>query len=135
MSKTTPARRQVLIVEDSHATQNCLAAILRPYRSLDLAHAETFAEALAALGSGRRFDVVLLDLDLAPGRGEDLFAPIADLGDPEPRVVVASGSDDLSRLAATWRLRPRPVAVLTKPYDLKSLLDAILGPSEPEPKG
>ncbi len=110
----------LLLVDDEHS----LAGLLKKYLER-----EGFAIEVAADGAGaleafgaRRFDLVVLDLNLPDMRGEDLMRRLLD-GNRECRILISSGTP-FGQDAIRDEDRHR-VAFLMKPYMPKQLLAAI----------
>jgi DNA-binding response OmpR family regulator len=87
-------RMQILLVEDSPTEAGLLEAKLAKVTSttFEVTRAETLAEALATL-KRRRFDVVLLDLNL-PDSGELQTFTKVNQQNPEMPIVVLTGMHD-----------------------------------------
>ena len=130
--KTVPATTaiartgKVLVMDDEEVVRNIVGAMIT-YLGHEVEFAENGEEAIAkyseALSSGRRFDIVILDLTIRGGKGgkETLQELIAM--DPEVTAVVSSGySDD----AAVSEYRSYGFsACLTKPYEIDTLKDTL----------
>ncbi len=107
----------VLIVDDEEAVR-------RVYRrqlvrdGYDVADAGTLALAREAL-SGRRFDAVLLDLNLPDGNGLDLVEEVRR-SSPAAALVVVSGMGELA--TAVEAMRRGADNYLQKPVDMEALL-------------
>jgi PAS domain S-box-containing protein len=96
----------ILHVEDDPDIQHISAAIVRDLATSDFA--ATLAEARALLGA-RRYDLVLLDLNLSEGHGAGWnLVPEIEALDPPPPIVVFT-ADDVSDAG-----RRRVAAVLVK---------------------
>jgi two-component system response regulator PilR (NtrC family) len=108
----------LLIVEDDTWTRKALARLMAR-EGFRILTAATVAEGIEHLRSAP--DCVILDLDLPDGCGESVLLSIAELG-IDSRVVVCTAAADDDRLDCLNRLRPH--AILRKPVDVDSLLDA-----------
>jgi CheY-like chemotaxis protein len=108
----------VLLVEDHNATRNVLARLLS-LRGYDVRMAATVAEGIDRLGCEP--DVLVLDLSLPDGRGEEVLRRVRQAG-LKTRVVVTTGVDDEERLAAVRALRPD--ALLLKPVGVSDVCRA-----------
>ena len=112
----------VAIVEDDAET---LAYAARTLRQLGIATLTfgSFRPAQAAIEQGWRFDVLLTDLHLGPGRSGWDLAEFCLAHSPNAAVVVTSGRRaDLARVPDVLKGR---IAILEKPHDadrLRSLL-------------
>jgi len=114
----------VLVVEDSPADQTLILSILRDCgKPLSLSVASTAKEAIATLigtpGGRRRkrFDLVLLDLNLCEAEGQQVLAAIrSDAGSRSTPVVVFTSSTLKSDIETCWQLRANWYVV--KPLDL-----------------
>lgn len=109
---------RVLIVEDNDAVRTTLQKLLsREGFAVD--SAGTLQEGTAKLG---RNSAVVLDLELPDGNGVELLASIRREHKPV-MVLVATAATDGDLLDAVRRLRPD--ALLTKPLDLRQLIDLL----------
>ncbi len=121
---------RILLMDDEELIRNIVGIMLRA-----LGHEAEFAEngeeAIAkyreALSSGRRFDIVILDLTIRGGMGgEETTRELLSL-DPEVKVVVSSGYSD-SSLISEYKFHGFS-ACLAKPFGvdaLKDILDLLL---------
>lgn len=114
------AGRSVLVVDDDEVVRGVIAAVLeRAGASVESARDGSEAEAAVRT---RRFDVVVLDLEM-PGRtGLDVLAALT--ADPEvalPGVIVLSGSLDAEAAA----LRAGAQAFVSKPIRARPLLRVV----------
>ncbi len=121
--RSPPATRRpasstsILLVDDEQIVRRSVARLLRQ-AGFDVTEAEDGAEAIARY-SRRRFDLVVLDLDMPGLDGEQTQARLLQL-DPSVRVVFASGHVDPKREAA---VRARgALDFLQKPFALDTLL-------------
>lgn len=112
---------RVLLVEDDASIRRFVALVLED-EPLQLAEAESLAEARAQLARGR-FDVVIADLMLGDGSGMDL---LQELGTDDhrgvTRIAFSAGID------RTVRARLEAIGVnelLAKPVSVNALLEAI----------
>ncbi|MFZ5894541.1 MAG: response regulator [Myxococcota bacterium] len=107
----------VLLVDDEQIVRRSMARLLRQ-AGFDVTEAADGAEAVARY-SRKRFDLVVLDLDMPGLDGEQTQARLVGL-DPYARIVFASGHVDPKREAA---VRARgALAFLQKPFALDVLL-------------
>jgi signal transduction histidine kinase/DNA-binding response OmpR family regulator len=120
-----PARRRVLLVEDSDEVRETTIEFINEV-DFDVVAVETAEAALETLAT-ERFDVIFTDISLPGMSGIELLKRVRTV-DPAQAVVVASGyGADLNRQS----FGPA-VAVLGKPYDLATLertLHAVLAES------
>jgi DNA-binding response OmpR family regulator len=107
------------LVEDDPATSKALKGIL-DRRGWDVVNVSTIADAMAQLEWNP--DCVVLDLMLPDGDGTVILAKIRAENLPI-RVAVTTGSVDAVRLKAVLDLRPE--VFLTKPVNLRDLLEGI----------
>lgn len=94
---------------------------------------KTFGRALGGLRTPLRpFDVVLCDIRLADGSGEDLFLRLCDHGTPPPFLFMTgqASADQAVRL-----LRSGAADYLTKPFDMAALLARLGQIVSPVPAG
>lgn len=110
-------KTSVLLVDDEQIVRRSMARLLRQ-AGFDVTEAADGAEAIARY-SRRRFDLVVLDLDMPGLDGEQTQARLVIL-DPYIRIVFASGHVDPKREAS---VRARgALAFLQKPFALETLL-------------
>lgn len=108
----------VLIVDDEPYIREVLIQRLRN-RSFDAYGAANAEEALAKIGA-KAFDVVVLDLLMPGGHGNEVLDMMQNR--PKPRIIV------LSALAEVWHRRHRDTnafAVLQKPVGFDELVRVI----------
>lgn len=111
----TPSR--VLVVEDDAGIRELVETTLA-LRDIDAVVVETVAEAEAV--GGEPFDLVLADLTLPDGRGDELLARLKKAG-RAGRTLLMSGHVDPGELAGP------PDGWLGKPFDVPELVAAIEG--------
>ena len=109
---------RVLIVEDNHAVRTTLEKLLSR-EGFSVQSAGTLKEGAAKL---RHNAAVVLDLELPDGSGIDLLEDIRRQHKPI-MVLVATAATDTDLLDAVRRLRPD--ALLTKPVDLRQLVELL----------
>ena len=107
----------MLVVEDDPASASALSTILRRL-GMEIKVTATVSDALAALAVERP-DVVLLDLMLPDGDGEQILSHVREHL-PGTRVYVLTACSDLTRLKKLNLLKPD--SILAKPIDLGRLL-------------
>lgn len=90
---------RVMIVEDHSAFAQALELVLGQVDGTKVALARTLEEGRALIGSGKPFDLVLLDLTLPDGEGTELIAEIRQ-SHPETPVAVLSARDDVDEAAS-----------------------------------
>lgn len=112
--------RRVLVVEDESAQRLMYRKALGSF-GYEAECAESSAAALACLASGP-FGVALLDLNLGPDRGMDLFETIRERN-PSTSVVVATGHGSVEAMRRAIRLDV--VDFLVKPIALDELEAAL----------
>jgi PAS domain S-box-containing protein len=117
---------RILVMDDEELIRNIVGIMLRA-----LGHEVEFAEncekAIAkyreALSSGRRFDIVILDLTIRGGMGgEETLRELIAL-DPEVKAVVSSGYSDNATISEYESRGFR--ACLVKPYEVAALRDVL----------
>lgn len=113
--------RHILSVEDNPSNQALIRTLCerRPHWRLD--EASGLAEADAALARAHP-DLILLDLHLSDGSGEELLARLASLPQPPP-VLVISADATPATLARLQALGVR--GYLTKPLDVAGFYRAL----------
>ena len=102
-----------LLIEDDAASADALAGYLRT-RGLEVATAASLAEAREQIAE-RRFDLVLLDVQLPDGNGTDLLPELENVCD----VVMVSGESTIDD--AIEALRRGALDFLPKPIDMARL--------------
>jgi CheY-like chemotaxis protein len=128
-----PHHNQVLVVEDDDDLRTVVATVLEN-GGLVVTQARSVAEARAALAAGAEPDVVVLDLKLPGGDGQELVADLRRDGRlQQVPLVVFSGAEVSSEEREDLRLgrtvfltkgRTAPDAVL---HSVLDLLDAVAG--------
>jgi CheY-like chemotaxis protein len=113
-------RRSILIVEDDEALRATLARHLRA-RGDVVVEADSAEDTIAALHSGLRPDLVLLDINLPGDTGWSLLRDPALAAAGNPPVVVTTATT-----INPSRLREHKVAgYLPKPFPLETLVSTI----------
>jgi CheY-like chemotaxis protein len=119
--------RRILSVEDNVSNQALIRTLCERRPHWQLTEASSLAEAEAALRTARP-DLILLDLHLSDGNGEDLLHRLHALPSNEVPPVVAISADAIP--ATLERVRALGVrAYLTKPLDVAAfyrVLDEVL---------
>lgn len=108
----------VLVVEDDPHIRDLICEALRT-EQLECAEAAD-GEAAVMAARERRPDLVILDLGLPGMDGVAVADHIQDTYDPAPPVIVVTaglGTSDASRI--------RPIAYITKPFDVNDLVSAV----------
>jgi len=116
----------VLVVEDDPNIREVMCEALRA-QGVEVAEAGDGEEAVKA-ARDRRPDAIVLDLGLPILDGVAVADQIGDLYEqPVPFIVVTAGgrSEDVSRV--------RPVAQITKPFDVADLVSAVTRAVAPPP--
>jgi DNA-binding response OmpR family regulator len=106
--------RRVLLVEDSPAVGDLVSHVLDA-AGYEVVHVPSVAEALAALAD-RRFDVVIADLRLPDGRGEEIIEAARARSAQLPIVVTTGEAEDIEGADV----------VVTKPFSTEDLKAGIL---------
>jgi CheY-like chemotaxis protein len=122
MPEAQPAgRKKILVVEDDREMLELETFLLRAEGYQVIGAAD--GEAAVPLVRRERPDLVLLDLILPGMDGNEVLAELdKDPGaDVSPVIVVSAYSANLRRPALTARVR----RVITKPFDITDLLDAV----------
>lgn len=102
------AKPRLLLVDDDDRLRRAVGRMLA--RHFDVAPAASKAEALALLDGGPAFDVLLTDLEMPGGGGEDLLAAVAGRGDPlRQHAVVWTGRDLDAEELASYAARGIPL--------------------------
>jgi CheY-like chemotaxis protein len=117
----TPPNRHILLVDDDRGLRHVLTALLQEAGH----HVQTAGdgpEALAMLGRGAAFDLVLLDIGLPSMNGLDVLARAREL--PSPPLVIVMTADDTSEtlLEAVKRQAYR---YLRKPFPPNTIVEVV----------
>ena len=116
-SERAPDRaRRVLSVEDNPSNQALVETLLARRAGWDVAHADSLAAARAAL-QGEAPDLLLVDLHLPDGRGEELIAEVRAIPALAHLPVVAVTADATAATLQAARAAGAD-AVITKPIDV-----------------
>jgi PAS domain S-box-containing protein len=118
---------RVLVVDDEPFICSAIQRLLR--RECQVSTATSGREALALVGAGQRFDVILSDLMMPEMSGEELLAALREAApDQAARVVIMTGGAFTPR--SEEFLGSLALPHLTKPLTLESLQAAIHGALE-----
>jgi nitrogen-specific signal transduction histidine kinase/CheY-like chemotaxis protein len=117
---------KILLMDDEELVRT-IAGIMAGSLGHEVEFAENGEEAIAkyreALSSGRRFDIVILDLTIRDGMGgEETLLELRRL-DPEVKAVVSSGYSDSSTMSEYESQGFS--ACLAKPYEVDALRDIL----------
>lgn len=113
----TPTR-VLMVVEDDPATRRALGGIFA-MKGWAVCLAASVSEAMALLDHGLEADMLVLDLMLPDGSGEQILRRVRE-AKLKTLVVVCSATHDPARMREIAGLAPD--AVLPKPIDLARLL-------------
>jgi two-component system, chemotaxis family, chemotaxis protein CheY len=113
--------RCALIVDDSSTMRQLIGFAVRRIPGLDLVEAENGVEALRLLGE-RRFDLILLDINMPVMSGFTLLEELQARSDVPPVIVVTTedAQEDIDRALALGA-----AAYVMKPVTGPVLVDAI----------
>jgi DNA-binding response OmpR family regulator len=111
---------RLMLVEDDDRVAAALMDGLRR-QSIDVVRASTGKQALAEVGDGSGFDVILLDLGLPDGDGLGVCRRIREVADV-PVIMVTARTDMRTRVHG---LHLGADDYVTKPFDLRELLARI----------
>jgi DNA-binding response OmpR family regulator len=109
---------EILLVEDEPRLRQTLARSLQG-REFHVAEAATAAEAVAA-ALARRFDLMLLDINLPDATGWDVLRQLRSAGHELPVVVLSAVPPNPTRVREF-----KPFGVLHKPFPMDALLRLI----------
>jgi nitrogen-specific signal transduction histidine kinase/CheY-like chemotaxis protein len=119
-------RGRILVMDDQEMVRNIACEMIKALgHEVECAinGADAIARYREAWSSGKRFDVVILDLTIRGGMGgEETLRKLISI-DPELRAVVSSGYADSSALSGYLTSGFR--ACLTKPYKMEALKDTL----------
>jgi CheY-like chemotaxis protein len=117
----------VLVVDDEELVGLSLVRLLSPGH--DVSAVKSAEEALALIGGGRRFDLILCDLMMPGASGMDLFERLSSIAaDQAERMVFMTGGAFTAKARAF--LEAVPNRQLRKPLELGALY-ALLGERAP----
>jgi|GEM_PF-1792387 len=122
---------RVLLVEDD-AAERRLYSLLLGKAHADVTGVATAQEALAALSAGPPFDLILTDLNLVSGSGEDVINGARGAGFKDP-ILVITGELSASRLSGLAILDVQDV--VCKPATPQTMLKAIVDALEESKAG
>jgi DNA-binding response OmpR family regulator len=88
VSQRAKTAKRILIIEDESAVASYLSALLQQ-ESFEITHVPTLDQAKTALPSG--FDLILLDLMLPDGTGDELL-PILRAAAPDTPILIVTGA-------------------------------------------
>ena len=119
-------KNAVLVVDDE---KDFLKTYERLFlrRGYDVIAAGTCAEAIAAVRSGRTFDLIIADMKLPDGNGIDLVRVTRSIAVPPPVIVVTGFASDATQKDA---IAAGATAYLSKPFSIATftgLVDRVLG--------
>jgi DNA-binding response OmpR family regulator len=112
--------RRVLVVEDDEGLRRIVSQHLRS-RGYDVEEAPSAESASAALASGIRPDVVILDLNLPGDTGWDLLRGPTLAAAGRPPVIIASATTVSPKRLTEFHI----AGYLPKPFPLETLLATI----------
>ncbi len=112
---------QILMIDDDHVFAALIGDALK-VSGHDVRRVPTTESGIAALLE-RRYDIVLLDLDLGATRGESMIRRMQGLGERLPPVIILSGQP--SGVLAAAQESTGAVAAVRKPCTIDELLAAI----------
>lgn len=112
---------QILIVDDDHVFAELIGGALE-ISGHDVRRVPTTESAIGALLE-RRYDILLLDLDLGATRGDAMIRRMHGLGERLPRIIILSGQP--ADVLATAAKSTGAAAVVRKPCTIDELLAAI----------
>ncbi len=118
-ARTVPSAR-VLLVEDDDTLRRLVGAILRRHGH-DVVDAPSVEVALAAAARESRFDLLVSDVALGDGRGDELARRLR-AAHPALAILLTSGSADASVLEGL----AAPAAFLAKPFKPSEVVDEVV---------
>ena len=112
-------RSRVLLIDDEPDVARVAAAFLRK-AGFDVTTAGSGGEALAGLGQGRAFDVLVTDFAMPGLNGTDLVSAARERQPGLPALVITgyAGAESLDRL-------PADVAILRKPFERRDFVNTV----------
>jgi DNA-binding NarL/FixJ family response regulator len=122
MTANVEHRARILIADDDHATRVSLGAVLRHagYEVDDAPDGEAAASRLV----DKRFDLLLVDIDMPGNRSLELVHRVTENGDG-PAVIIVTGHPSVA--TAVEALRMSVLDYLIKPVRSEELLERVSG--------
>jgi len=120
VAKPVPSRR-ILLVDDDRGLRHVLSELLQG-AGHKVETAGDGPEALAMLGNGERFDLVLLDIGLPSMSGLDVLGLVRNLDNP-PIVIVMTADDTSATLLEA--VRRQAYRYLRKPFPPSSIVEVV----------
>ena len=118
----SPARGRILVAEDEPMVRRLIGNLLRRAGHA-VVEAENGVQAVRAVkGSSEPFDLMVLDAVMPEMGGKECYERVQELQPGLPAIFSSGYSGDM--LPSTF-LRERGLQLISKPYDSKTLLDAI----------
>lgn len=117
----SPFGRRILVVDDDRGLRHVLAELLQE-AGHQVGSAGDGPEALAMLGDGSGFDLVLLDIGLPSMSGLDVLARIRKMASP-PLVIVMTADDTSATLLEA--VRRQAYRYIRKPFPPSAVVDVV----------
>lgn len=126
---------KILVVDDEQVIRKFLGNVLKRYGECDMACDGKEAVDLyrAALGSGKPYDLVVMDIMMPDMDGMEATRRITRMRDEsdvpgagDSRVLMLSCLDDAEHLASA-QFEAGADAYLTKPVEMQNIIEALLG--------
>ena len=95
MSPAPKPSRRILLIEDETPVADYLSALLQQ-EGFEITRAPTLEQAKSTLSDG--FDLILLDLNLPDGTGDDLLPHLRDTAPNTPILIVTGAAANDERL-------------------------------------
>jgi DNA-binding NtrC family response regulator len=123
---TDAAPRSILVIDDDTSIRGMVRSVLL-HEGYVVHEAAGGRDAIARIVE-QRYDVLLLDLMMSDGNGEDVLDALRTLRPGEKCVIIMTAASP-AKLAGTDS--PNVAARLRKPFDLDDLFDAVRHCAEP----
>ncbi len=118
-------RRRILVVDDEAPVRN-IAVNMLSFLGHDVLEAEDGEQALELINQGHeKIDALMLDIYMPKLSGRDTFRQLREQGNELPVIVCSGFIIDPDEFVVLSHGRTPPVDILTKPYSLTGLQNAI----------
>ena len=124
MSADNPRPARVLLVEDDPDTGRYLSEVLGRRAGLAVEHAPRPAEALALIGAGGQYDLIITDIEMPGMTGIELLSRVRQIAPGVPVAVITAHATVGNAIEA---VRARADEFLQKPLRPADLITAVNG--------
>jgi PAS domain S-box-containing protein len=120
-SKLERGTEQILIVDDEKDVASVIGGMLENL-GYHITIVDSGRKAISLFKKKKRFDVVILDLNMPKMSGKETFEKLKKI-DPKIPVIISTGYSDRDMDVSKWRVAVN--AFLQKPYPIEELSEAI----------